>query len=189
MTQPENQPYFTAYSAGGVTGGGVIQDVNPDGETIAQGTNPPGGPGNLPRNQFVYFGQADFVVRVNRADSIWFDTGALSSFGSPVIEPPVATFAPGTQVVLAFRGASGISGPLSRPWENAANMDPYGNPSPLLAGGSVWTVSFVNGDNSWHSSMQSLAGSQYFQVRVTMVSNAESGVSPALSSLGFGFYR
>jgi hypothetical protein len=185
---PENQPFFTAYSAGGVAGT-VITDINPDGEVTAQGTNPPGGPGNLPRNQFVYFGQADFVVRVNRAHSIWFDTGALNSFGSPVMEPPLSSLPPGTQLLLAYRGASGITGPVSRPWENASNMDPYGNPSPLLAGGSTWTVTFLNSDNSWHSTMQDLAGSQYFQVRITMVSNAESGVSPALSSLGFGFYH
>ena len=185
---PENQPFFTAYSAGGIAGT-VISDINPDGEVTAQGTNPPGGNGNLPRNQFVYFGQADFVVRVNRADSIWFDTSALNSFGSPVMEPAVSTLPPGTQLLFAFRGATGIAGPVSRPWEIASNMDPYGNPSPLLAGGSTWTVTFLNGDSTWHSTMQEISGAQYFQVRVTMVSNPESGVSPELSSLGFAFYH
>jgi hypothetical protein len=181
--QVENQPYFSAVDGGGIDLQGGTVTVNPDSSTTAQGFYP-GGPGNLGRSQFLHFGQADFVVRVNRVHTVWFDASAVSSFATPVIEPSIASMPPGTQVTFAFRGATGLTGTGS-PWTDATNIDPYGNPR----SGVTYTTTFLGGNSSWRPSMADINGAQLFQVRMTLASNAESGASPELTSLGFAFWR
>ncbi len=187
----ETAPWFTVYSGGTVTLGGVLQPVQPDLEIIARGTNPPGGLNSLPHNQIALYGQGDFVVRVNRAHSRWFQCaqtpGAAFNFAEPVIEPSVASLPAGTQVLLHFRGATGVTG-AGDPWRNARNLDPYGDRSPLNAT-PAYVVTFLNADTTWKASMNQINGSFFFQTRITMISNVESGATPEISGLGFAFSR
>ena len=74
----------------------------------------------------------------------------------------------------------------TRPWEDAGQLDAYGNPRP---GGTAFTVTFTGGSNTWKDTMAAINGSQFFQARITMVSNPVSGATPELSSLGFSFSR
>lgn len=184
LTQLENQPFFTAYSAGGVTAGGVIVNIEPDAEVVAAGTDPPGGPGNLSRNQIIYFGQADFVTRVNRVHTIWLDSGAANNFAGPQVEPAFSALPIGTAMTFAFRGATGIVG-AAAVWGDAANYDPYGNPIT----GITFSPTFVAGDATWKSSIGDIDGAQLVQVRITLLSNAESGATPVLSALGIAFHQ
>jgi hypothetical protein len=181
-SDPALQPYFSAYSAGGVPLTGPPVNVDPDQATLATGA----ADGSVaPRANIFYLGQGDFVVRVNRIHTSWLDTGGLSSFVPGVIDPPLTTAPPGTLITLAYRGATGITGPASQPWTDASLLDPYGNALP----GTTFTVNFTNGNSGWVTDATSLAGSRFIQVRVSIISNVESGVSPELTSMGFPFYR
>ena len=189
----EVAPFWTAYTAGGVSAStGVPIVIDPDAQAVAGGAlATAGAAGSLPRNQVIYFGQGDFVVRVNRAHSRWFECapsapGAPFSFAEPVIEPSIDALPPGTQLLVQYRGATGMNSAGTRPWEDAGNIDPYGNPRP---GGTAFTVTFTGGSSTWKDTMAEINGSQFFQARVTMISNPVSGATPELSSLGFAFSR
>jgi hypothetical protein len=192
----ESGPWFTVYSGGAVTLGGVLEPVDPDVEIIAQGTNPPGGLNSLPHNQIVHYGQGDFVVRVNRAHSRWFQcatlAGASFRFAEPIVEPSLSEQPEGTQVLLHFRGATGLQNtavPPQTPWFSADNIDPYGDSNPLVVADSTFTVNFLNNDATWKAQMSDIDGSFFFQTRITMISNLESATTPSVSALGFAFFR
>lgn len=192
----EIAPFFTALTYGGVQANGVAVDIDPDQQQVAAGGIPPGTPGLLARNQFIMFGQGDFVVRVNRAHTRWFEcapgaAGAPFSFADPVIEPSASSLPPGTQVLLHYRGATSIvntGSAAGKPWENAANIDPYGAKLPNLPVSVNFNVTF-NGGNSWRDTIQQINGSQFFQARITLVSNVLSGATPEVTALGFAFSR
>ena len=93
--------------------------INPEGSTQGQGGVSSTGQPTAPRDNAFYYGQADFVVRVNRMHSIWFDTLGDSMFSSPVIEPSSLQQPAGSQVVLAFRGATSMGG-AAADYTNAA---------------------------------------------------------------------
>jgi hypothetical protein len=181
----ETRPFFFAQSSGGVTTNGTIVNVEPDAASDVTDT-PPGGSGFLGRSQFIYFGQADFVTRVNRVHSIWLDSGAVSQFFGPLQEPSASSLDPGTQATFAFRGATFVAGSAAL-IANARNYDPYGDPSSQVP--ANFTPTFVNGDPSWKSDITQVTGAQWLQMRFSLVSNAESGVTPVLSSLGVSFIR
>jgi len=190
----EAPPFFTAYSGGAVTTTGILQPIDPDTEIIARGTNPPGGANCQPRNQVMLYGQGDFVVRVNRAHSRWFRCSSVNggsfSFAEPILEPAPSELPAGTQVLLHYRGATGVA-PFTDSTSvaaNASNLDPYGERSPLNAT-PPFTVTFTNGDPSWKSNITEIDGSFFFQARITMISNVESGATPDVSGLGFSFFR
>ncbi|MCY3003134.1 MAG: Ig-like domain-containing protein [Planctomycetota bacterium] len=189
----EVPPFWTAYTAGGIpAASGVPITVDPDSATIAQGNlATPGAAGALPRNQVIFFGQGDFVVRVNRAHTRWFEcapgaAGLPFNFAEPVIEPSVSSLPAGTQLLVQYRGATGMNSAGNKPWEVATELDAYGNARP---GGTAFTVTFLGGDRTWKDSMADINGSQFFQARITMVSNPISGATPELRSLGFAFAR
>lgn len=189
----EIPPFWTAYTAGGIpAASGIPITVDPDSATIAQGNlAAPGATGALPRNQVIFFGQGDFVVRVNRAHTRWFEcapgaAGLPFNFAEPVIEPSVSSLPAGTQLLVQYRGATGMNSAGNKPWEVAAELDAYGN---ARAGGTAFTVTFLGGTNGWRDTMAEINGAQYFQARITMVSNPISGATPELRSLGFAFAR
>jgi hypothetical protein len=141
------QPYFRAFTTGGVKKNGKIKLVNPDKETRANGgfnplSSPPGAPtpGNDP---VVYMGAADFVVRTSRSHSVWFPatdpigggTFAAPLYSSPITEPRAEDQTAGTSVVLSFRGVTDFDPPTDActglpvmgPMEDATTMDLYGD--------------------------------------------------------------
>ncbi len=48
-------------------------------------------------------------------------------------------------------------------------------------------VDFLNGDQSWRTSVDGIQGARFFQVRVSFTSNTVTGETPSLSSLGFAW--
>jgi hypothetical protein len=174
-------PWFRAFSTGFANATGPATLVQPDQVQVATGGLNTLGLPTGPTDLAVYQGQVDFVTRVNRAHTIWFDTGAPSLFGDAVFSPSLGELLPGTSLVLACRGATAIGDPNGLR-ADATSYDPYGD----FGGGQV---SFLNGDRTWKASLPELDGARFVQARITVISNAESGVRPRLSALGIPFGR
>ena len=83
-------------------------------------------------------------------------------------------------IELAFRGGTIVTGPITT---TALSLDAYGE-IPINGAGSV---TFLNNDNKWKSSIDQIQGARFFQTRITFVSNADTSLSPTLSALGFAF--
>lgn len=183
-------PYFRSFSTGGVLGTGQTVTVDPDNEPFARGgINPVTGQTTPPLDNTLYYGQCDFVVRVSRMFSRWFDTGQTTTvYLSPVVEPLPVNQPGGTQVILAYRGATaitvaggGFTSGNAGAYLNALNLDPYGE-----APTTNFSVTFL-GNNTWKSSIALINGARYFQFRASFVSNAETGLSPVLSAAAFPY--
>ena len=195
-------PSFRVFSTGGVLASGAVKLVDPDSEpTATGGINPITGGPTAPRDNAFHLGQADFVVRVSRAHSVWFDTGAAGGapvFGAPVVEPASQHWPAGTQVTLAFRGADSIASAVPDVWETTRWIDPYGDSYDaaqiIKLGGAVspdesFQVSYLNGDPTWKTDPADLDGARFVQLRLTLVSNAETAALPTVQGLGVAFER
>ncbi|MCE9593490.1 MAG: Ig-like domain-containing protein [Planctomycetes bacterium] len=189
-------PFFRAFSSGGILAGGQPKTVDPDAEIAASGgVNPSTGFATLPTDNSVYIGQADFVVRVSRAHTIWLDTEFTApTFAPPVIEPAAVDQPAGTQIVVAYRGATAIdnfpSASNQGSWANADNLDFYGNSKSAALGGTAmlnFTPTFLNFDSGWKPSLATLNGSKYVQARFSFIANATTNLSPRLSTFGFAY--
>ncbi len=196
------RPYFRVFSTGGVhPTTGKVTTVQPDSSaSAAGGINPNTGNPTFWGDNTFYYGQADFVVRISRVQTIWFDTQAPGTiFSDPVVEPGVDAIPTGTQVIVAFRGATGFNPapPAGQfPFASAANMDAYGNlytSAQLNALGitatAVAPIFSPVGSDSWKSAATGINGARYFQARVTFLCNPLTGLAPDLSSIGFAFRR
>ena len=194
-----SRPNFRAFSTGGIDQGGTTHKIDPDSEPVATGGYDPSGAKTPGTDNTFYIGQVDFVVRVSRVVSKWLDVGAGygAIFVSPVVEPTLPEQPSGTQVVLAFRGAttvtsSGGGGWSNRDQENADNYDAYGNTQDLNGGptgcGCTITPTFLNADATWKSDMSEIDTARFFQFRATFVSNTETLLTPEISALGFAYF-
>ncbi len=185
-------PAFRLFSAGGQDGSGVWFRVQPDnpaqGGTAPSGGFLPGG-GRTPTqfDTLLYWMNADFVVRVSRVYTHWFDLGNLLNLGSVkgvILEPENPKQPPGTSVIVEYRGSVAVSHPANplttaSPLTTAdAPFDGYGDAIPGL--GSVSTPS------DWTQDFASLEGRQfkYFQLRFTFIANADLGVQPRIDGFG-----
>jgi hypothetical protein len=196
------RPAFRAFSTGGVLKSTAIVKVDPDNEPDAKGginpnTGAPTGPGTEIDPSF-YPGQADFVVRVNRIHSIWFDTVAFTAkYFPPVVEPPAQLQPAGTQVVIAFRGATNVTTGTGTPppSKDATKYDFYGDPV-----GTPFQVNFQLGptgqpDTTWKSDITKLNntvpnnGARFIQYRASLISNPDTKLTPTLSALGLAFLK
>jgi hypothetical protein len=195
-----NRPAFRAFSTGGVLKSTVIVKIDPDNQPDAVGGIDPStgastGAGSEIDPSF-YPGQADFVVRVSRVHSIWFDMQAFTAkYSPPVIEPPSQLQPDGTHVLLAFRGALNVTTgggtiPESR---DATKYDFYGDPftpAPFI-------VNFQLGSNglpdpTWKTDIAKLPsaagnGARFVQYRASLISNPDTKLTPTLSGLGIAF--
>lgn len=88
------RPNFRAFSSGGYNTSNQAVVKNPDSQTkpdggFNPGSTPPGKKTNQVADNTFYIGQVEFVVRISRMHTRWFDTN--DSFGrtfyTPVIEP------------------------------------------------------------------------------------------------------
>ena len=184
-----SRPNFRAFSGGGVLSSGQTVLIDPDNEPVATGGISPAGiklpPGTEVDNSS-FEGQADFVVRVSRAHTIWFDTGSAAPAFAPVsVEPRAACQPVGTQVVLAYRGADLVTPGNGTPpaAEDATRYDFYGDLRP--ATGAM--VSFLNGDAGWKADPTEIDGARYAQVRISLIGDPVSGLTPELSALGLAY--
>jgi hypothetical protein len=138
-------------------------------------------------------------------------------FGAPVVLPPRSEFPDGTDVILEFRGAHGfvlgsldsLLGPTDEsvfPFD-ARHLNPYGDifavlPIPRGTGQNqviVDTYKLLGSDafpgevqyqgdiDTWSDDLDSIDGAQYFQMRVTFLSNIGTGLSPELSAIGIPY--
>ncbi len=127
-------PFFRAFSSGGVNVDQEPQFVDPDTETTASGgfdptASPTPGVPTPGTDKRLYIGAVDFVVRVSRSYSVWFPTPDAAGnpinnplFYDPIVEPKPADQPPGTSINFAFRGAGAILGA----WEVGQPVDPTG---------------------------------------------------------------
>jgi len=186
------RPAFRAFS----TGGGVLQ-VDPDNEATARGDL--SHPGSLPVDPVFHIGQADFVVRVNRVHSIWFDSLLFTAqYQQPIVHPPSSFQPAGTQVVVALRGATNVTNGTSAlggttPRHNANTYDAYGEPKALIAVLPGVSTQFVptypqgplgQPDNTWKQDPAQINQLRFVQVRVTLISNPVTAKVPAISGFG-----
>lgn len=189
------RPAFRAFSAGGINSSGSSVLVDPDNAPVATGgfstTSIPPGQQTLPSDNAVAYGQADFVVRKSRMISTWLDTGSatgLQSFRGEGV-PSTGDLPPGTEILIEYRGATSVTSSAGAQID-ARNYDAYGNAADNTTGcNCTITPSFLGGDSSWKFDPLQLTGARWIQVRVTFVSNARSGETPDLETLGLSFIR
>ncbi|MEM7307734.1 MAG: Ig-like domain-containing protein [Planctomycetota bacterium] len=194
-----NKPNFRVFSTGGLDQTGILVQKDPDLEdTPSGGFNPMAGGVETPAgdNSF-YVGQLDVITRVSRVHSVWIDTGfSGTAFLEPVLEPLGELQPQGTELLVAWRGASAIGGDGAADFAfDAAHLDPYGDlrmdagmPAAPVFLGSNGDVTFVPpGDESWKDSLAEVDGARFLQARLTFVSNAVTLLTPELSSLGVAF--
>ena len=177
-------PHFRSYSTGGTNTNGRQVVVDPALEEFPKGgfnpsSRPPGQPTRPADNSF-YVGQLDYVVRLTRVHSAWFDTEA----GDPIYEPPLVTpdpeFQPaGTRVVVEFRGAEEFLNAQDRPFD-ALRLDAYGN----FKGGSV---RWFGGREDWTADLTSLSGARFLQMRLTFEANVTTFEQPEVDSVGIAY--
>lgn len=175
------RPNFRAFSTGGMNTTGSVVFKNPDLEHVATGgfnpnSMPSPGAATLPVDNVSYIGALDLVVRVSRMHSIWIDSGAATAQWATATEPAAARQPAGTDVQLAFRGATSVSNAALT--TDAAAIDAYGD---ALLGAQP---TFHQADATWKPGASALDGSRYLQTRVTFVSNAATNRTPTLSALG-----
>jgi hypothetical protein len=182
-------PNFRAHSTGGVNTQNQIVRKDPDVQTVANGgfnpaSTPLPGATTLPVDNTFYMGQLNLVTRVSRVHSIWFDsTSGTVLYTSPVVEPRPNEQPAGTSVVIEFRGATQLT--TTQLLTDATSIDAYGNPTPTTLTGPT----FLNNDATWKQSLTQLNGARFFQARMSYISNAETSLTPEVSSLGFAYRR
>lgn len=187
MVGSSSLPAFRVFSSGGRDGQGVWHLVRPD--LPPEGTSPSGGYNTntgVVTNRWgpeLYWGQLDFVTRVSRVYSHWFGLGgSLASMTPLTIEPTPASQIAGTQVIVELRGSDSITlTTCNDPVTRMSNFDAYGN-----YGG---TCSIITTPSNWSTSVAGLitSGHDFFQVRVTFISNIQQDLDPVLDALGFAW--
>jgi hypothetical protein len=203
-------PNFRVFTTGGFNTAGLPVSRNPDGNLPLGGLNPLSTPPGLPTSpagKQIYWGRADFVVRVSRAFTHWFDLGPMETPGAPLFAPPVvgpAAQEEGTSAVVEFRGASAVAGscasvpPTCDELRDASKANVYGvflaNPSFQVPTGLLTGVAPPFTPNNpalseWTSDLTRLNGKRYLQMRFTFTSDAQTGAVGRLSAVGVGFSR
>jgi hypothetical protein len=191
-TNSSARPNFRAFSTGGYNTNNDPVYKDPDLEDAADGgfnpaSNPPGATTPGVDNSF-YIGQVDLVTRISRSHSIWFDSSLTNpSYQDPVVEPAPEDLPSGTSIVIDYRGATITSiNPTTQPdtiLSNPGQIDLYGE----QVSGSPGTINFLNGDSGWKQNISDIDGAQFFQLRMTFISNAATDMTPWLSTLGFAY--
>ncbi|HET6202085.1 MAG TPA: Ig-like domain-containing protein [Planctomycetota bacterium] len=217
-------PNFRLFTTGGFNTSGTLVQRNPDNGNIPLGgfnpnSTPPGQATGAPGQTGTcgpefYWANLDFVVRVTRSFTHWFDLGAPSVVGAPIFATPVAEprggdQPAGTKVLVEYRGATTVSGtcaatpPTCDPLTDASKANIYGiyilgTGTPPNQGLSTQITGvvppFATGNQAsvlpeWTPDITRLNGKRYLQMRFTFVNNIATGEVPTLSSLGVAFVR
>ncbi|MCH2101147.1 MAG: hypothetical protein MK209_04435, partial [Planctomycetes bacterium] len=189
-------PAWRVFSAGGISANGDVITVVPDNGDQG-GLQPTGGWRNgsatRPDEDTIYAAQADFVVRVSRAYTHWFDLGGVlpvNGVKGVVIEPIKAFQVPGTDVTVEYRGSFSVSHPAN----------PTTTPSPLLDAEKTLdlygdfndTSGSVSLPSAWTSDLSTLEATateqyRYIQLRISFISNADLLLPASLDGLGIAF--
>jgi hypothetical protein len=196
-------PIFRAFSTGGINRFGTPVQVQPDLEDRSRGgfnpnSNPPGKRTPSGDNSF-YIGQIDYVTRVSQAHSVWLDLRPsivspfqFENFTQPVVFPPPDAQPPGTSVLLEYRGSLGFVDIEGEAFD-ARSIDSYGTIFEIQTTAAnacnrcireLGTVLFKDNDETWTEDIDRLDGSSFIQVRMTFLSDIESGQTAELESFG-----
>ena len=194
-------PAFRVFSAGGQDSGGrwnyIVPDVPDGGVQPIGGYNTQNGTVTKSFGPEFYWHQIDFVVRVSRVYTHWFELGGqIASITPPTLEPPVERQPPGTNVFVEFRGTTLVDVPNTGGFncEQQPNgltdaitcFDDYGDwPNPGTCCGIVATPYDWTRDPSTYLSLPTPPS--YLQLRITFISNSDQGFEPELDALGFAF--
>lgn len=190
MVGSSNVPAFRVFSSGGRDGGGVWHLVRPD--LPPEGTAPNGGYNTVTGASTkgfgpeLYWGQVDFVTKVSKVYTHWFDFGGdLSSLSSLTLEPTPVQANPGTSVEVQFRSADSVVDTLC-----------FGEASPLNDASTNFNAyaeydgcGTVTLPSDWYTDPADLVGDgrQFFQMRFTFVSNIEQDLLAELDAFGFAY--
>ena len=203
-------PAFRVFSAGGRDAGGTWHFVVPD-DPNNNGTKPSGGYNTVTGETTkaygpeLYWGECEFVIKVSRVFTHWFEFGGTLDQISPFTMEPASQQQPeGTEIRIEFRGTTLIDqsdcdrdgdGFLAEftPLTSASVFDAYGDfhtydPAPELN-----VTEFACGDvtlpGDWTTDPNDLVtqGAQYFQLRFTFIANTEQDFEPWLDALGFAW--
>jgi hypothetical protein len=189
-------PAWRVFSAGGISANGDVITVVPDNGDQG-GLQPTGGWRNgtatRPDEDTIYAARADFVVRVSRAYTHWFDLGGILPIGGVqgvVLEPVEAFQLPGTEIIVEYRGSFSVAHPA----------DPTVAPSPLtdaektldFYGDFNGTSGSVSLPSDWTQDLTTLEATateqyRYLQLRISFVANAERSLPATLDGLGIAF--
>ena len=194
MVASSQLPAFRVFSAGGLDSAGDWHFVIPD-DPDTGGTMPVGGYAAGQKTSafdtFVYWSEIDFVVRVSRVFTHWFDMSVALPTGGAIgvlLEPENSNQPTGTYVTVELRGAEQV----------AHGGDPTQQPSPLTDAATDFNdfaeySAAGNGDVSspseWTTNFADLEAQnyRYFQVRLTFVNNTTQGTEPSMDGLGIAW--
>ncbi len=194
MVGSSNTPAFRVFSSGGRDGQGVWHLVVPD--QPSEGTNPSGGYNTTTGattkvfGPELYWGQVDFVTKVSRIYTHWFDFGGnLASISSLTLEPTPSQANPGTSVQVDFRASSNVDEAACLAAEDpspltsaAFDFDAYGDYSSTGCG-------TISSPSDWYSDTADFVaeGRRFFQLRLTFVSNPDLGLPAEMDAFGFAY--
>jgi len=192
-------PAFRVFSAGGKDGAGtwhqVVPDVAPDGVKPTGGFNSVNGTKTKGFGPELYWEQIDFVLRISRVFTHWFafddpgiSTGKLKTISNITVEPSIENQAPGTQVLVEFRGSARVDETGCNP--NNGRLGPLTDTSDPFDdyGEFVGTCGSVATPGPWTKNFASFIGQfKYFQIRFTFIANVPGDLTPELDAFGFAW--
>lgn len=211
-----SQPFFRSFSTGGTNLSGTRVLVDPDAENRANGGYNPGstpsGATTPARDNSVHFGAIDYVTRISRAHSIWFESVISSEpsftsrqYNPATIEPALSDQPAGTDVQVAYRGARRITYLAGANYltnndqdadglvdftENAFTLDLYGDfyneiAGPLNHDSAAMNpgLELIDSDDNWRDTVSEIEGARFYQVRLSFIGNEISGQTPTVSAL------
>jgi hypothetical protein len=192
-----NKPNFRIFSSGGFNTQNQRVSVDPNNNTPRGGfdptTTPPGRP-TPPEDPVLYWGQADFVIRVSRGITRWLDTQVVDPtfsyprFQPPVIEPLGSEQPAGTSFLLDFRGSDNVVS-NTRQLQHAECVNLYGDPIPTTILTECTPNGAPTGISSWTRNINEVNGKRFLQLRFTLVNNLATGAVPSISTVGLGWLR
>jgi hypothetical protein len=201
-------PAFRSYSSGGINTTGTPVFRNPDTELAPDGgfnprSNPPGRRTARANDNTFYIGQLDVVTRISRVHTVWLNTFLPSpDYVDPHVLPAAVDQPLGTEVVIEYRGATGFELQDLDPELDEGQfpfdsdrLNAYGEIYFILNGshevlGSaqfMGQVDFFDGVRTWRPDIDEIDGAQFVQMRITFLSNIETGLSPVLSAIGIAY--
>lgn len=206
-----NTPFFRAFSTGGFDANGNSIKKDPDNQPsptggfngVAGGIIPIGAATD-PRDNTVYLGQLDLVIRISRAYTVMVDAGldpdgafiALPDYAEVVLEPAPSAQPDGTSIQLAYRGHASASGDVDPRFLDGGLLSIYGDISyaPLILPPACEAPDPENAptifDPSvpvWSENLDDIDNLRWSQVRMTFVGNTITGLTPSLSGFGMAY--
>ncbi|MBL8899481.1 MAG: Ig-like domain-containing protein [Planctomycetes bacterium] len=192
-----NRPNFRVFSSGGFNTQNQRVSVDPNNNTPRGGfdptTTPPGRP-TPADDPVIYWGQADFVIRISRGITRWLDTQVVDPtfsfprYQPPVIEPLESEQPAGTNFFLDFRGSDNVVS-NTRHLQHAECVNLYGDPMPTAILAECTPNGAATGISPWTRNITSVNGKRFLQMRFTLVNNLATGGVPTISTIGLGWLR